>query len=132
MREDLHQLNKEEEKLQRELMNMNLKNIHKHHQVVKANQIDNKIQNTEQLVKKMMGVKEEKQNSRLPLHVKKPIEQTKPLHPGVECLDEDLIQQSLDNLDMLLANINEPAQKKWSLQQLSKQYGIQNPAGQKP
>lgn len=47
MSEDLHQLNKEEEKLQREIMNMNLQNIHKHHRVVKANQIDTKIQHTE-------------------------------------------------------------------------------------
>lgn len=62
-------------------------------------------------MKKMMGVKEEKQIQRLPLHVKKPIEQTKPLRPGIESLDEDLIQQSLDNLDMLLANINQPEQK---------------------
>ena len=31
MREDMHQLNKEEEVLQREIKQMHLKNIHKHH-----------------------------------------------------------------------------------------------------
>lgn len=35
MRHDLRMINKEEEKLQRELMEMQKKNLHKHHKVLK-------------------------------------------------------------------------------------------------
>lgn len=47
MRHDLSAINAEEEKLQREIMNLQRQNIHKHHKVIKHNHIDTKIQNTE-------------------------------------------------------------------------------------
>ena len=52
MREDLKNINREEDKIQMELMEMKKKNLHKHHKVIQKNNIDTKIQNTEQLVMK--------------------------------------------------------------------------------
>ena len=66
MRHDLHAINQEEEKLQREIKNMNKQNLHKNLKVIKENKIDTKIQNTGQLVTKMMGLKRE--GDRVPLH----------------------------------------------------------------
>lgn len=47
MRADMQMLNKEEDKLQRELKKMNQKNLAKHAQVLKQNKINANIQNTE-------------------------------------------------------------------------------------
>ncbi len=49
-------LSKQEDQLQRELAKMNRGNLHKHAQVVKTNKINTRIQNTEQLVKRMLKV----------------------------------------------------------------------------
>jgi len=51
---------------------MGLKNLHKHHQVIKQNHIDNKITKTEQLVKKMVGVTDYRKEAltKVPLHMK--------------------------------------------------------------
>jgi len=43
MRDDLRHINKEEEKLQRELLNMQKQNLHKHAKVLKQNNINTKI-----------------------------------------------------------------------------------------
>ena len=56
MKDDLRLINKEEEKLQREILKMNQSNLHKHAKVVKQNGINTKIQNTEQLVRKLMHI----------------------------------------------------------------------------
>ena len=47
MKDDLRQINKEEDKIQREIVNLHKQNIHKHHQVVSKNNIDVNIKNTE-------------------------------------------------------------------------------------
>lgn len=58
MKDDLRLINKEEEKLQRELLKMNQKNLAKHAMVVKQNNINTNLKNTEQLVRKMMNVEQ--------------------------------------------------------------------------
>lgn len=40
--------------------------------------------------------------------------------------DEDALMESIDNLDMLLANIADKKQKEEVLQRLGKNYGISN------
>ena len=55
MKDDLRAINKEEDRLQRELLNIHKSNIHKHHQVVEKFQIDTKIKNTEELVRKLVN-----------------------------------------------------------------------------
>ena len=55
MREDMNQLNKEEEQLQREIKQMHLKNIGKHAQFVKKHKIDNQVQSTKQMVQRMVS-----------------------------------------------------------------------------
>ena len=56
MRADMHEINKEEDKLQREIMNLHLKNLAKHAQVINKNKIDLTIKNTEELVRKILNV----------------------------------------------------------------------------
>jgi hypothetical protein len=56
MRADMHEINKEEDKLQREIMNIHLKNLGKHAQVITKNKIDVTIKNTEELVRKILNV----------------------------------------------------------------------------
>ena len=55
MREDMSQINKEEDQLQREIKQMHLKNLAKHAQVNRKHKIDTGIQNTEQLVRRMVS-----------------------------------------------------------------------------
>ena len=55
MREDMNQLNKEEETLQREIKQMHLKNIGKHAQFVRKHKIDNQVANTEEMVRRMVS-----------------------------------------------------------------------------
>ena len=55
MREDMSSLNKEEDQLQREIKQMHLKNLHKHAQVARKHKIDTGIQNTEQMVRRMVS-----------------------------------------------------------------------------
>jgi hypothetical protein len=98
MKDDLRLINKEESKLQRELLKMNQNNLAKHAKVIKANGINTKIQNTEQLVRKMMNAEDKNDCKRQPLHQKL----DRPDFP--QSLDEADIQESIDNLDMLLAN----------------------------
>jgi hypothetical protein len=58
MKDDLRLINKEEDKLQREILKMNQNNLHRHAKVLKTNKIDTKIANTEQLVRKMMNAED--------------------------------------------------------------------------
>ena len=123
-------LNKEEEKLQREIKKMNQQNLAKHAQVLKQNKINANIQNTEQLVRRMTKMEDKKSGgtSRVPLH-KKAASQAKDADPST--LDEDQIMQSIDNLDMLLANIQSSGQngqgKQQALDKLVKKYNIKPP-----
>ena len=55
MKDDLRQINKEEDRLQRELLQIHKKNMTKHDQVVSKNNIDTSIQNTEQLLRKLVN-----------------------------------------------------------------------------
>ena len=64
MRADMNQLNQEEEQLQREISKMHLKNIHKHAQFVRKHKIDTQIQNTEQMVRKMVSCERTDSSSR--------------------------------------------------------------------
>ena len=124
MKDDLRSINKEEEKLQRELLNMKKQNLHKHSKVLRQNHIDTKIQNTEQLVRKMLHVPDASTNAKVPLHMKKDTSGERLMKPGIESLDELQIQESLDNLDMLLANLNNKQGKKEAMGKLSDKYGI--------
>lgn len=54
MKADMNEINKEEDKLQREIMNIHLKNLAKHAKVVTKNKIDITIKNTEDLVRKIL------------------------------------------------------------------------------
>lgn len=55
----------------------------------------------------MLKVEDKPNQERPPLHKKG----EKPLRPGIESLDEDAIQESLDNLDILLSNLQNKKQK---------------------
>lgn len=44
-------------------------------------------------------------NQKVPLHMKKDPSAEKLLRPGIDSLVEEQLQESIDNLDMLLANI---------------------------
>ena len=54
MREDMQAVNKEEDKLQKELRALHLNNLHKHHKVISKNKIDTTIKTTRELVRKMI------------------------------------------------------------------------------
>ena len=71
------------------------------------------------------GTKNDQKNQKVPLHVKKDAAKDAPTAQA----DEDQIMQSIDNLDMLLANIqtNDPMNKEKALKRLGDQYGIQAP-----
>ena len=93
--------------------------------MAKQNGIDTKITTTEQLVKKMIGVKDDKP-TRAPLHKKaSPTRQA-------QAQEEDKILQSLDNLDMLLANLSDKAQKEQTVEKLGAKYGVKKPSYQQP
>lgn len=82
---------------------MNQQNLASHAQVLKKNKINANIPNTEQLVRRMMKLEDGKNNNgRVPLH-KKATSQPKETDP----IDEDKIMESIDNLDMLLANMKD-------------------------
>lgn len=68
MKADMHEINKEEDKLQREIMNLHLKNLAKHAQVINKFKIDVTIKNTEELVRKILNLKNEQQSQPKPLH----------------------------------------------------------------
>ena len=61
----------------------------------------------------------------VPIHVKK----DKLMRPGVESKDEDQIQESIDNLDMLLANLK-AGKKDVALKKLGDKYGVHEPRKQ--
>lgn len=124
MRQDLHQINLEEDRLQREIMNLQKQNIHKHAQVLRQHQIDTKLKNTEQLVRKMLNVETKKDPERRPLHASRPDPKDKPMRPGIESLDEEAIQESIDNLDMLLSNLQKKDAKDQAVHKLSKKFNI--------
>ena len=54
MREDMNQVNKEEDKIQKELRAMHLNNIHKHAKIIKKQKIDITIKSTKELVRKLL------------------------------------------------------------------------------
>ena len=56
MRADMNEINKEEDKLQREIMNLHLKNLAKHAKVTTKHKIDLTIKNTEDLVRKILNL----------------------------------------------------------------------------
>lgn len=56
MKDDLRCINREEDKLQREILALHKQNLHKHHQVVTKYHIDTTIQNTEGLIRKMVNL----------------------------------------------------------------------------
>ena len=98
MRDDLREINKEEDRLQREILNLHKKNLHKHHEVVKQNGIKTNIQNTEELVRHLTNATPAPGAT----NKSKPKGKQKPIHPGAESQLEDKIQESIDNIDMLL------------------------------
>lgn len=71
----------------------------------KKNKINANLQNTEQLVRKMMKIEDgSNKNQKVPLHKKAAPSSSKDQDP-LAALDEDQIMESIDNLDMLLANM---------------------------
>ena len=113
MRADMHEINREEDKLQREIMNLHLKNLAKHAQVIQKHKIDVTIKNTQDLVRKILNVQAQTAETKPKLHEKGQAKK-------VEQVDEDLLQQSIENLDMLLANMKAGiAQKERALYSLS-------------
>lgn len=54
----------------------------------------------------MLHVPDPNAAAKVPLHIKKDTSGERLMKPGIESLDELQIQESLDNLDMLLANMN--------------------------
>ena len=69
MREDMNQVNKEEDKLQKELRALHLNNIHKHAKIIKKQRVDITIKSTKELVKKLLfNEKEETKLDKPQLH----------------------------------------------------------------
>ena len=104
MKDDLRQINKEEDRLQRELLQIHKKNLTKHNEVISKNNIDTSIQNTEQLLRKLVNAPaaDHKQQSSNNLPPK-----SRPSQPGKEDdpLEEQMIEESLENLDHLLEGL---------------------------
>ena len=68
---------------------------------------------------------EKAQDAKLPLHQRRDTSSERLLRPGIESVDENQIQESLDNLDMLLANMNNKQSKQEAAEKLGNKYGIQ-------
>lgn len=100
MKDDLRQINKEEDRLQRELLQIHKKNMTKHDQVVSKNNIDTSIQNTEQLLRKLVNAPaDQSKPTNLP-------QKSRPSQPGKEDDPlEEQIEESLENLDHLLEGL---------------------------
>ena len=54
MREDMNQVNKEEDKIQKELRALHLNNLHKHAKIIQKQKIDISIKSTKDLVRKLL------------------------------------------------------------------------------
>ena len=54
IREDMNQVNKEEDKIQKELRALHLNNIHKHAKIIQKQKIDISIKSTKDLVRKLL------------------------------------------------------------------------------
>ena len=77
MKDDLRAINKEEDRLQRELLCLHKNTLHKHHQVVQKYGIDTKIENTEQLLRKMVNAPAKSINDKGDM-------KNGPMRPGVD------------------------------------------------
>ena len=62
MRDDMRQINRDEDKLQRELMSLHQKNLHKHAVVLQKFKIDTSLKSTEDLLRRMMCLPRPKVN----------------------------------------------------------------------
>ena len=108
MREDMHAVNKEEDRLQKELRTLHLNNLHKHHKVISKNKIDTTIKTTRELVRKMVtNEKEEPKVDKPQLHEMQSAvnRQPQPVARNKPAPTEEELTESLENLDMLLANM---------------------------
>ena len=128
MRADMHALNKEEDQLQKELRSLHLNNLHKHHQVVSKNKIDTNIKTTQELVRKLVtNEKEEQKSSKPQLHEMQSAVNRQPqaVARRPPAPTEDDLEQSLENLDMLLANMKAGvANKERALHQLGQKFNL--------
>lgn len=99
MKDDLRQINKEEDRLQRELIQIHKKNLNKHNEIVTKNNIDTQISNTEDLVRKLVNApkSERSSNQKMKKGPAKPGKEDDPL--------EEQIEESLENLDNLLEGL---------------------------
>ena len=124
MKDDLRQINKEEDRLQRELLQIHKKNMTKHDQVVSKNNIDTSIQNTEQLLRKLVNAPADlKQSSNLP-------PKSRPSQPGKEDDPlEEQIEESLENLDHLLEGLKKGT-KEQEIAKLGQKFNIPGMEGQ--
>ena len=56
MREDMRQINRDEDKIQRELMQLHQKNLGKHAKVLQKFKIDTSLKSTEELLRKFLCI----------------------------------------------------------------------------
>eukprot|EP00347_Sterkiella_histriomuscorum_P024504 403330880 len=124
MKEDLYSINKQEDKLQREILNLHMKNLHKHHQVVEKNQIDTKIKSTGELVRKIVNLPQNQSQNNQQISNKSVISQNQLMRPGVYEQEEDKIMESLDNLDLLLQNKNDPIKREEAIYKIGQKLNI--------
>jgi hypothetical protein len=97
MKDDLRQINREEDRLQKELLQIHKKNLNKHNEIVAKNNIDTSISNTEQLVRKLVNAPPDSKATDSNINKKVPAKPGKEDDPL-----EEQIEESLENLDNLL------------------------------
>ena len=106
----MRQINKDEDKIQRELMQLHQRNLGKHARVLQKFKIDTSHKTTEDLLRRLMFLpkSEEVQVKKLyegkSAYNKKPDEFRSRPDAGDDCQANQLLQ-SLENLDKLLANL---------------------------
>ena len=130
MREDMRQINKDEERIQRELMQLHQKNLGKHAKILQKYKIDSGLKSTEELLRKMLCIPATtNQNERKALHEqrsasnKRPEEFTRMKPDAQESQLADKLMDSLENLDKILANIR-LGRKEECLEQLARKFQI--------
>ncbi|CDW76678.1 UNKNOWN [Stylonychia lemnae] len=128
MKDDLRAINREEDRIQRELLNIHKSNIHKHHQVVEKFQIDTKIKNTEELVRKLVNAPAQSQSNAENAYKNEQLLKNKNqlMRPGVSEKLEEQIEESLENLDNLLNNMKskDPQKREAEILKIGKKYNI--------
>ena len=141
MREDMRQINKDEDRLQREIMAIHQKSLGKNARIYTKHRIDTGLKTTEDFLRKVMVLPRSasSQSKRQQLHqqksaVNKRADEFRQRPDAGEDSQQDALMRSIENLDKLLANYGgATATKEQVIEQLAIQLQIiENPADARP